>query len=97
MKRFRLRGIPPEEKTSILAVLATLGLIVVFLSQSEARATSEAAAKELHTVCVTLDQLAPDVRKEHHIAAACAHPDWFSNFQDVRAESHQPDVGNAGD
>ena len=75
MKKLGLRA---EEKTAVLAVLATLGVIVLFLAQSQARATSEAAAKDLYTVCATLDEIAPEARQEHHIAAACAHPEWFS-------------------
>lgn len=84
MIRVKWRGLPPEEKTSVLAVLATLGLIILFLAQSHARATSEAATKDLYTVCTTLNQVAPEARNERHIVAACAHPDWFSAYEEGR-------------
>ena len=85
MTRPHKRRMPPEEKTSVLAVMATLGLIILFLTQSHARATNETAAKDLYTVCTTLNQIAPEARNEKHIVAACAHPDWFSNYEDTRA------------
>lgn len=81
--RQKRRWIPPEEKTAILAILATLGLIIMFLSQSAARATDEAAAKDLFMVCNTLDHVAPQLRTEHHIAVACAHPEWFAQYRDA--------------
>ena len=82
-RKRRRRWIPPEEKTAILAFLATIGLVVMFLTQSAARATSEAATKDLFVVCDTLEHVAPEVRKEHHIAAACAHPEWFADYRDL--------------
>ena len=84
MKRIRSIGVAPEEKTTTLAIIATLGLIIIFLGQSHARATSEAAERDLYTVCSTLNEIAPDARSEKHIAAACAHPEWFAAFEEMR-------------
>src|SRR5687767_1429614 len=81
VSRFRLPRLPAEEKTTVLAILATLASITLFLGQSHAVATSEAAERDLYTVCTALNNIAPQARKEKHIVAACAHEEWFARFE----------------
>jgi hypothetical protein len=71
-KRRRRPWIPPEEKTAILAILATLGLIIIFLGQSAARATDETAAKDLFVVCDTLDHRARAPHGASHRRGVCS-------------------------
>jgi hypothetical protein len=61
----------------------------VFLSHAGARATDEAATKDLFVVCETLEHMAPELRNEHHIAVACAHPDWFAHYRDGAAAAER--------
>jgi hypothetical protein len=61
----------------------------MFLSQAGARATDEAATKELFLVCETLAHIAPELRNEHHIAVACAHPDWFAHYREQPADAER--------
>ena len=86
MTFFELFRLPAEEKTTVLAIVATLSSIILFLGQSHAVATSEAAEKDLYTVCKMLNDIAPHARQERHIAAACAHEEWFARFEQAVAE-----------